>query len=77
VPDFKNICSIIVAQGWPKAAYVLCLLLLIRRAVSFQECLILLMVAVMLEILPSKKQEPSKTNTQKTEQFRQAGKKKM
>jgi hypothetical protein len=40
--------------GWTKGVFVACLILLSRRVVNFDECLILVLIALTLEIPPPK-----------------------
>ena len=50
--DPDKIGASIRTFGWPKAMYFVCLLLLFRHVVTFEQCLILLFVALALGFLP-------------------------
>ena len=50
--------SAIAILGWPKAAYLVCAVLLFHRAVTFVEALLFLLVALVLEFLPEVKPGP-------------------
>lgn len=50
--DPDKIAQAVRAFGWPKAMYFACLALLFRHIVTFEQCLILLFVAVGLSFLP-------------------------
>jgi hypothetical protein len=52
--DLDKIGISIRTLGWAKGAFVMCLILLFRHVVKFEECLILILIALALEILPSK-----------------------
>ena len=53
--DSEKIRSAVLMLGWPKAIYFACLLLLLRHVVTFDQCLILLLLAVAIDFLPSHK----------------------
>jgi hypothetical protein len=52
--DLDKIGISIRTLGWAKGAFVMCLILLFRHVVKFEECLILILIALAVEILPSK-----------------------
>ncbi len=67
--DPKNISFIISSLGWSKVAYLVSITLLLRHVVNFQECLLLLLVATLLDRgstnrakSPSKSSQPSGKN---------------
>lgn len=51
--DTDKIRKSVAVLGWPKAMYSACLVLLVTRAISFDQCLVLVFVAWVLEIVPS------------------------
>jgi hypothetical protein len=51
--DTDKIRKSVAVLGWPKAMYSACLVLLVTRAISFDQCLVLVFVAWVLEIVPT------------------------
>ncbi len=51
--DTDKIRKSVAVLGWPKAMYSACLVLLVTRAISFDQCLVLVFIAWVLEIVPS------------------------
>jgi hypothetical protein len=59
--DMEKIRKSVAALGWPKAAYSACLVLLVAHVISFDQCLVLLLIALVVELFPF-----SRIRTQKT-----------
>lgn len=72
--DVEKIRSAVLTLGWPKAIYFACLLLLLRHAVNFDQCLILLLVAVGIDFLPlrSRRKSDARQITRTTKKMPQA-----
>jgi hypothetical protein len=51
--DFDKIDAYIQSRGWAKGTFLTCLLLLVRHIVSFEEFLILVLTALVIETLSS------------------------
>jgi hypothetical protein len=53
MPDLGKLKALVIGLGWPKASFVICLILLVRHLVTFQECLSLFLVALLFHFLPT------------------------
>jgi hypothetical protein len=58
--EVEKIRSVVGALGWAKAAYSACLLLLVRHVITFEQFLVLLMLAVGIDFMPLRR--PTKTH---------------
>ena len=50
--ETNKIRAAVQALGWPKASYCVCLLLLFRGVVTFDQCLLLMLCALLFHLLP-------------------------
>lgn len=50
----NKIRAAVQALGWPKASYCVCLVLLVRGVVTFDQCLLLMLCALLFHLLPSR-----------------------
>ena len=58
--DVDKIRTAVATFGWSKAIYFACLILLVRHIVTFDQCLILLFVAIAVDFVPRvKSRKPS------------------
>jgi len=59
----NKIRAAVQAFGWPKASYCGCLFLLLRGVVNFDQCLLLMLCAVLFDLLPSRSGFLAKTKS--------------
>jgi hypothetical protein len=52
--DTDKIRKSVAVLGWPKAMYSVCLILLFTRVISFDQCLVLVFIAWVLDILDTR-----------------------
>jgi hypothetical protein len=61
--DMEKIRKSVAVLGWPKAIYSACLLLLVMHTVSFDQCLVLLLIALFLELAPFARNKAQKSKS--------------
>lgn len=52
--EANKIRSAVLALGWPKASYCICVLLLVRGIVTFDQCLLLIFSALLFQRFPNR-----------------------
>jgi hypothetical protein len=52
--DPAKIRAAVLALGWPKASFCVCLVLLFRGIVTFDQCLLLIACGTLLHFLPAR-----------------------
>lgn len=66
--DLSKLRKLVESVGWPKATFLLCIALLASRTVTFEQCLILLLLAHVPE--PSQKGEQRSLKKKVTRAFK-------
>jgi hypothetical protein len=53
--ELPKIRAVVLALGWPKASFCVCLFLLVRGVVTFDQCLLLILCGALVHFLPARK----------------------
>lgn len=65
----KHMWPSIVGHGWPKAAFLMCLLLFQRKVITFEQCLIRFLAATVIGVTGLSEKLPSSASKREGYRF--------